>query len=113
MSLVAIKENSRIARLAAWKLKSNNVAIVLGNKIHLFGVSKEEFIANENWLKHELKHVQQFEKHGYYTFLIKYLWQNIFHGYHNCRFEKEAREAENDETLLALYKIDDSNKNLA
>ena len=38
-----IKENSLFARLAAWKLKSSGAAIVFGNVIHLYGVSRQAF----------------------------------------------------------------------
>lgn len=106
-----IKENSVIAKMAAFKLRGKRVAIVIGNCIYLHGVSKETFLKNPKWLRHELKHVQQFEKHGFLSFLTKYIWHSLLHGYHNCCYEKEAREAENDETLIAQYKLlnDDSN----
>ena len=39
-----IKENSWIAKLAAKKLSSENVAIVIGKTIHLHNVSKEDFL---------------------------------------------------------------------
>ena len=38
-----IKENSWIAKLAAKKLQSDNVTIVIGRTIHLHNVSKEFF----------------------------------------------------------------------
>lgn len=104
MKTFTIKENSWLAKIAAKKLKSDNVAMVLGNCIHIYGVSKEEFLSNKRWLKHELKHVQQYEENGYFLFIIKYLWHSFFHGYHNCCYEKEARTAENDDSLLAQYK---------
>lgn len=105
-----IKENSFVAKVAARKLKGKNAAIVIGNRIHLYGVSKQNFLLNKRWLLHELKHVQQFEQHGFLVFIAKYLWHSLFHGYHNCCYEKEARAAENDERLLAQYKLkDDTN----
>ena len=91
-----IKENSWIAKLAAKKLQSSSMAIVLGKTIHLFNVSKENFLKDEKWVKHEICHIKQFEKYGYFIFIIKYLWQSWKHGYHNNRFEKEARHAEDD-----------------
>lgn len=90
-----IKENSWLAKVAAWKLKSSSVAMVLGKTIHLAGVGKKEFMADEKWLKHELCHISQFQQHGYWLFLVKYLWESIKKGYYNNRFEVEAREAEN------------------
>ena len=89
-----IKENSLVAKLAAKKLHANSVAMVLGKTIHLYGSTKENFIKDERWLKHELCHVKQFETHGYLPFVIKYLWESLRVGYYNNKFEVEAREAE-------------------
>lgn len=91
-----IQENSWIARLAAKKLKSKNVAIVIGNTIHLYNVSKQQFLANEKWVKHEVCHLQQFKKYGKVIFILKYLWESIKHGYADNKFEAEARQAENE-----------------
>ena len=89
-----IKENSWVAKLAAKKLHANSVAMVLGKTIHLYGSTKENFISDERWLKHELCHVHQFEKHGFVRFVIKYLWESLRVGYYNNKYEIEAREAE-------------------
>ena len=112
MKEFSLKENSLIARLAAGKLGGKRVAIVIGNRIHLHGVSKKNFLSNPRWLRHELKHVQQFEQHGFIPFIIKYLWHNLFHGYHNCCYEKEARDAEADESLISRYQLYDKDDEL-
>jgi len=91
---VHIKENSWRARIATKVLKSNSVAIVFGKTIHLWGVDREGFLQSASWVKHELKHVQQYQQNGYFGFLAKYLLESIRHGYYNNRFEVEAREAE-------------------
>lgn len=103
MNFFSIREQSYLARFAAWKLKGANAALVLGRHIHLHGVSKAEFMRNEQWLRHELKHVEQFKRHGFIPFLVKYLWECVLHGYENCSFEREARAAEKDENLLAMF----------
>lgn len=105
MKEFSVKENSFIAKLAAKKIGGRRVAIVIGKRIHLHGISREKFLSNERWLRHELKHVEQFERHGFIPFIAKYLWHSLFHGYHNCCYEKEAREAENDELIAARYKL--------
>jgi hypothetical protein len=92
---IKIKENSWVARIAAFKLKSHAMAIVLGSTIHLYNTSREQFLNNHKWLKHELKHVDQFRQHGFFTFILKYLWESMKNGYHNNKYEIEAREAEN------------------
>ena len=89
-----IKENSWLAKIAAKKLRTTGVAMVLGKTIHLYNTSKESFLQNEKWVKHELCHVQQFKQHGYAGFIIKYLWESIKKGYYNNRFEVAARAAE-------------------
>lgn len=93
-SNIQIKENSWRARLAARMMNASNMAIVFGDTIHIWGVTKQEFLQNKNWVKHELKHIEQFQQHGYFGFLAKYVWESIRHGYYNNKFEIEAREAE-------------------
>lgn len=91
---VRIKESSWLAKIAAAKLKSNAVAIVMGHTIHLHNTNKKDFLKNEKWLKHELCHVRQFQQHGYFFFVLKYLWQSLKKGYYNNCYEVEARAAE-------------------
>ena len=90
-----IVENSWLAKIAAYKLGCNSVAIVLGKTIYLHNTTQKEFMQNATWLKHELCHVAQFKKYGYARFIILYLWESICKGYHNNKFEIEARAAEN------------------
>jgi hypothetical protein len=89
-----IKENSWLAKLAARKLRTRSVAMVMGKTIHLHNTSKADFLKNERWLKHELCHIRQFKEHGYFIFVIKYLWESLRKGYYQNRFEVEARQAE-------------------
>jgi hypothetical protein len=89
-----IKENSWIAKLAAKKLRSKNVAIVMGKTIHLYNTTREQFLNDEQWVKHECCHLQQYKKYGTVLFILKYLWQSIAKGYYNNKFEREARKAE-------------------
>ncbi len=100
---IKIKENSWVAWIAAWKLGSDNVALVLGSTIYLHNVSKEIFLQDKRWVAHELKHIQQFRRHGTFVFLCKYFIECIKHGYTNNRFEIEAREAENSSPDLLNY----------
>ena len=90
-----IKENSMLAKIATKKLRSTNVAMVLGKTIHLYGVSKTEFLQDVKWVKHELCHIKQYKEHGYFIFVAKYLWESLKKGYYNNKFEVEARAAEN------------------
>lgn len=92
--MVTIQQNAWQARIAARVLKTNRVAVVLGSTIYLWGVTEDDFMRNRQWLAHELTHVQQFAKYGKWRFAIMYLWESILHGYHNNKFEKEARQNE-------------------
>jgi hypothetical protein len=94
-----IRENSLLARIAAWKLNQDKMAMVLGKTILLHDTTREEFISNKQWLRHELVHIKQFQQYGYLLFLLKYLLESIRNGYHNNKFEKEARDGEQDESL--------------
>jgi len=89
-----IKENSWLAKIAAKKLHTSSVAMVLGKTIHLHNTTKEDFLKNTKWVKHELCHVQQFKQYGFFMFVIKYLYESIKVGYYNNKYEVEAREAE-------------------
>lgn len=89
-----IKENSWLAKIAAIKLGSKAVAMVLGKTIHLYNTSAAAFLQDEKWVKHELCHIKQFKEHGYVGFIVKYVWESIRKGYYNNRFEVEARAAE-------------------
>lgn len=102
---VRIKENSLLARLAAWRMRTTNVAMVIGHTIHLHGVTRNEFLGRKSWLCHELRHVAQFEAFGTIGFLYRYLLETRRHGYRNNRFEVEARASENDDDLLLRYTI--------
>lgn len=93
---VKIRENSFFARLAARKLKCTTVAAVLGNTIHLWNVSREDFLQRTPWVVHELEHVRQFRRYGFIRFCFLYLWESARRGYYNNRFEVEARMAENN-----------------
>lgn len=91
-----IKENSFIAWLAAKKLRSAQVAIVIGKTIHLHNTSQQDFLADSCWLRHELCHIQQFKRYGFFTFIYLYIIESIKVGYNNNKFEIEARKAELD-----------------
>jgi hypothetical protein len=102
---VRIKEGSWIAKVAAKKLRFGYVAIVVGRTIHLYNTSAVHFLSVPRWILHELKHVEQYEEHGFFGFLIKYFIEYLKNGYYENRFEVEARAAEKDKRLLKKYSI--------
>lgn len=97
---VRIRENSWLAAIAAKKLGTGQVAMVLGRTIHLSGVSRDEFLRNREWVCHELKHVEQFRENGVVLFLLRYLIESARRGYEQNRFEVAARNSETDRALL-------------
>ena len=94
-----IKENSFIARIAAWKLGSKQVAIVIGRTIHLHNTNKSDFLSNIRWMRHEAAHLHQFKQYGFLSFLIRYVFESLKSGYQNNKYEIEARSAEKDENI--------------
>ena len=91
---IVLKENSWIAKLAARKMKAHTVALVLGKTIHLHNISPKEFVKSPSLVRHELKHVEQYKRMGFFTFLVVYLYYSIRYGYYNNPLEIEARAAE-------------------
>lgn len=104
---ISIKENSWIAKIAARKLRSENVAIVIGKTIHLHNVSKRRFLEDTRWVNHELCHIRQFQQHGFVPFIFKYLKESLRAGYYHNKYEVEARMAETEsvpEEMIAALK---------
>ncbi len=96
MQKVYLKSGSYIARRAAKNLKADQVAIVIWNTIFIYGTTEENFLANKQWLRHELEHVKQWKKYGFFGYIWKYLRYSIKYGYEENPFEKEAVAQEND-----------------
>ncbi|MBC7889897.1 MAG: DUF4157 domain-containing protein [Ferruginibacter sp.] len=79
-------------------MRSSSIAMVLGNTIHLYNISLEDFLQDERLVKHELCHVRQYQQHGFIGFLTRYLWECYRKGYYANKFEVEARETEELDT---------------
>ena len=91
---IRIRENSWIARIAAMNMRSGNMALVWGRTIHLHNVTAADFLKEERWVRHEVCHIQQYQRYGMIGFLTRYLWESLRKGYDGNRFEVEARAAE-------------------
>jgi hypothetical protein len=107
-----IRESSWLAALAARKLGVPSVAITIGRTIHLHRANRRDLLQNSGWLRHELKHVEQFRRYGLLPFIGLYLLESLRKGYHENRFEREAREAEQDRSYDPLYACADSGRGL-
>ena|SRR5688572_17639478 len=97
---IRIREGSLFARIAARQLKCKTVAAVLGNTIHLWNISRQDFLQSTPWVVHEIEHVRQFKRYGLVRFSALYLIEYTRKGYYNNRFEVEARIAEAGELSL-------------
>ena len=97
---VKIRENSPFGKLASKKLKAKSVAIVFGNTIHLWGASKEEFLKNPYWVRHELEHINQYKNYGFFNFIFLYLLETFKRGYYKNKFEELARNKEKESLNL-------------
>lgn len=49
---------------------------------------------NSALIRHEMKHLEQIERHGIFWFAVTYAYYFIVHGYKNNPYEIEARAAE-------------------
>jgi hypothetical protein len=89
-----VVERSPLARIARMVLRSPQVAMVLGQTVHLSGVNRETFLRNSAWVRHEMCHIRQFRQHGFFRFLWLYTVESFRKGYYLNKFEVEAREGE-------------------
>jgi hypothetical protein len=100
MTIIRIKENSFLAKIAAYNLKSTKMALVLGCTIRLHNVTKEEFLQNTKWVRHEVAHVKQFQQKGFLRFIVSYLLETFNLGYEFNRYELDAKKKERDHSIL-------------
>ena len=83
---------SPLARIARLVLGSQRVAMVVGQTVHLSGATREQFLADAEWVAHELVHLRQYKEHGLLPFLWKYLLESARVGYYQNKYEVEARD---------------------
>ncbi len=101
MTQVKIKENSWLAKIAARRLDSYSMAMVIGKTIHLHNSSRAEFLKNKRWVRHEVAHVKQYARLGLIRFIFFYLLETFNKGYENNSFEVDARNKEKDLSILS------------
>lgn len=101
MTEVKIKENSWLAKIAARRLESDTMAMVLGKTIHLHNSTKQDFLRNKKWVRHEVAHVKQYLRLGFLRFIFLYLLETFNKGYKYNSFEIDARKMESDSAILS------------
>lgn len=68
-----------------------------GKVIYPFVLFRQNKKDVPTWLfRHELEHVYQVRRMGYFRFHLRYIYLLIRHGYENHPFELEATERQND-----------------
>lgn len=65
------------------------VAMTLGHTIHV----RADYLPPRT-VRHELKHVEQFQRYGFWGFIARYLYQCARYGYRDAPLEIEAQDAE-------------------
>jgi len=91
---IKIVDNSRLAKIAGrWHGSEEKYAVTFGSTIFV-SCTKEDFFAEDWWVRHEMEHVKQYKKYGVPGFLKRYMLYSIFHRYVKNPFEKEALSAE-------------------
>ena len=103
--ICTIKENTWLAKAAAKKMRAKHLAIVFNKTIHLYGITRLQFIADKELMCHELTHVLQYQRHGIFVFLVRYIWEWLHVGYYNISFEKEARANESNIEMLNKFEF--------
>src|SRR4030095_13864210 len=99
--------NSRLAKIAgSFHGQTEKYAVTIGKTIFVT-CTKEDFFAEEWWVRHEFTHVQQYKKYGIFGFLKRYVVYSIFHSYHENPFEKEAISAEDGLPTIDVASIKD------
>ena len=92
---VKLVPHSTIARIIGrMHGEEEDYAITIGRTIFL-SCSKQDFLSDTPWVRHEFTHVQQYKKYGVLEFAKRYFFSAIFyHSYAKIPFEKEAISAE-------------------
>ena len=90
---IRVVENSALAKIVA-KIKGEELYAITFGKTIFVSCKKEDFFANQWWVKHELAHVAQYERHGTLRFLALYTYYAVFRRKKVNPFEIEAEVAE-------------------
>src|SRR4030095_1783937 len=97
--------NSRLAKIAgSIQGQTEKYAVTIGKTIFVT-CTKEDFFAEEWWVRHEFTHVQQYKKYGIFGFLKRYAAYAIFFRYGENPFEKEAISAEEDQGTTGIAAV--------
>lgn len=55
--------------------------------------------------RHELEHIYQVQREGWFKFYLTYIWYSIRHGYQDNPYEIHARAAQNNQLTQEEYDL--------
>lgn len=85
--------NSKLANfLLKFKKNATIYAITTSKDVCRYSCLKENI--SEQMKRHEEVHKKQFKKYGWFKFILLYCLEYVKNGYHDNKFEIEARKAE-------------------
>lgn len=86
LALLSLRRGGLPTRIAGWFLGQSGVAAITLRRTIFFGAHAR---LDAPLLLHELRHVEQFEERR--SFPVRYIWESLRRGYHQNRYEVDAR----------------------
>ena len=83
---LSLRRGGLPARVAGWLLGQSSVAAITLRRTVYFGAHTR---LDARLLLHELRHVEQFRERT--SFPVRYIWESLRRGYHQNRYEVDAR----------------------
>jgi hypothetical protein len=86
LARLSLRRGGLPARVAGWFLGQSSVAAITLRRTIFFG---PRTCLDAPLLLHELRHAEQFRERG--SFPVRYIWESLRRGYHQNRYEVDAR----------------------
>jgi hypothetical protein len=83
---LSLRRGGLPTRVAGWFLGQSSVAAITLRRTIFFGPRTR---LDAPLLLHELRHAEQFRERG--SFPVHYIWESLRRGYHQNRYEVDAR----------------------
>ncbi len=83
---LSLRRGGLPTRVAGWFLGQSSVAAITLRRTIFFGLRTR---LDAPLLLHELRHAEQFRERG--SFPVHYIWESLRRGYHQNRYEVDAR----------------------
>jgi hypothetical protein len=86
LAILSLRRGGLPTRIAGWFLGQSGVAAITLRRTIYFGAHTR---IDAPLLLHELRHVEQFRERK--SFPVRYIWESLRRGYHQNRYEVDAR----------------------